>query len=350
LETIKVLVIDDSAFMRKLISDFLNEHPQIEVIGTARNGEEGLEKIHALKPNVVTLDIEMPVLNGLETLERIMKQYPLPVIMLSSQTKAGTEITIRCLQKGAFDFIEKPSGSISLDLYKVKEQLIEKVMHTYQAQQKVKFQHHKITPKNQIENRKERKRSPNEKVIVAIGTSTGGPKALHQVIPFLRKQPHVVYFVVQHMPPGFTHSLAKRLNAVSELFVKEAEQGEKVQHGVVYIAPGGYNMKIVQKGNELQIDIVDTMQNEIYRPSVNILFESLSKIKGYSKIAVIMTGMGSDGTAGLKLLKSDENVTSIAQSEESSIIFGMPKAAIAANVIDYIVDLKDMAKTIKCLI
>lgn len=347
-----MLVIDDSAFMRKLISDFLNEHPEIEVIGTARNGEEGLEKIKTLNPTVVTLDVEMPILDGLETLKMIMDNNPLPVIMLSSTTKAGAEITIRCLQYGAFDFLTKPSGPISLDLQKIKNQLIEKVLQAASAKTKVENRIAEVKP-NTTGNFNEKKTVQalsNQKVLVGIGTSTGGPRALQQVIPNLSKDLSASYFVVQHMPPGFTQSLAERLNAMSQLTVKEATHGEIVQNGVVYIAPGGLHMQVVQKGNNLKIEIVESPQNVSYRPSVDLLFESLSQIKDYTKIAVIMTGMGHDGTKGLKKLKSSGTVTTIAQSEETSIIFGMPKSAIEANVIDYIADLKDIPHMIQRLI
>ncbi|WP_243289858.1 CheB methylesterase domain-containing protein [Bacillus sp. FJAT-47783] len=181
-------------------------------------------------------------------------------------------------------------------------------------------------------------------VLVGIGTSTGGPRALKHVIPHLQK--HASYFIVQHMPKGFTQSLAERLNVMSQLEVKEAEHGEIVRKGVVYIAPGGLHMKVVQNGLDLQIEIIND-DAESYRPSVDVLFESMSKLKDYEKIAVIMTGMGSDGTIGLKKLKASSDVTTIAQSEQSSIIFGMPKSAIEANTIDYIVDLKEIPHTIQ---
>ncbi len=347
-----MLVIDDSAFMRKLISDFLNDHPEIDVVGTARNGQDGLDKIQRFKPHVVTLDIEMPVLDGLETLKKIMKDHPLPVIMLSSTTKAGAKNTILSLQYGAFDFIPKPSGAISLDLHKVKDQIVEKVLQAANASRRLKTVHHKeqeqtITVQPVV------KRIPmakkNDHVLVGIGTSTGGPRALQMVIPHLPNNRRASYFVAQHMPKGFTQSLAERLNEMSELQVKEAENGEIVQKGVVYVAPGGQHLKIIQKGASLQIVIVNEDHGG-YRPSVDLLFESMSKLLNYDKVAVIMTGMGYDGTKGLKALKESGNVTTIAQSEESSIIFGMPKSAIEANVIDHIVDLKDIPQSIQSII
>lgn len=351
MKTIKVLVIDDSAFMRKLISDFLGEHPSIEVVGTARNGQDGLEKIKQLLPDVVTLDVEMPVLDGLETLKRIMKNHPLPVVMLSSTTKAGAKNTILSLQYGAFDFIEKPSGPISLDLHKVKEHIVEKVVQAANARSKLKEVQR--TTKKQAE--KMMTSSPRNKIrksghiLIGIGTSTGGPRALQAVIPNLSNDGNTSYFVVQHMPKGFTQSLAERLNEMSSLYVKEAEHGEVVRKGVVYIAPGGLHMKVNKVGANLQIEIVNDDHGG-YRPSVDLLFESLSKLTEYEKVAVIMTGMGYDGTKGMKALKESGHVTTIAQSEESSIIFGMPKSAIEAKVVDYIVDLNDIPKTIQSVI
>lgn len=360
---IKVLIVDDSAFMRKLISDFLTQHPRIQVIGTARNGEEALKKISLLKPDVVTMDVEMPVLNGLEALKLIMKQSPVPVVMLSSTTKEGAENTIQAIQNGAIDFISKPSGSISLDLHKVKEELIEKVISASKANMSqlvnnpsaiksttvLETNYSKIEPSRLLKNisySPHAKNQANGKKIICIGTSTGGPRALQQVITKLPKALEATVLVVQHMPPGFTKSLANRLDTLSEISVKEAEDGEILKTGCVYIAPGGFHLTVKQVGSSLAVNLDQTPPRNGHRPSVDVMFESVSLLRNYSKIAVIMTGMGADGSLGLIQLKKSGTVKAIAESQETSIVFGMPKAAIATSLVDEVNNVEDIAESI----
>jgi two-component system chemotaxis response regulator CheB len=360
---INVLVVDDSAFMRKLISDFLSENSQIQVIGTARNGSEAITKIQDLNPHVVTMDIEMPVLNGLEALKQLMKQHPTPTIMISSTTKEGAENTILAMQYGAIDFIAKPSGAISLDLYKVKEELIEKVISASRANMKqatkVSFSikkptnshsdYSKIEPKSDSVNPVSSKATTwlhSKKKVICIGTSTGGPRALQQVITKLPNNLEAPVLVVQHMPPGFTKSLANRLDSLSEISVKEAEDGELVKRGTVYIAPGGFHLKLKAVGTSLAIQLDQTEPRNGHRPSVDVMFESVSVLTEYVKIAVIMTGMGSDGAAGLRSLKKHGVVKAIAESQETSIVFGMPKSAIATSLVDEVQNVEKIAETI----
>ena len=355
---IGVLVVDDSAFMRKLISDFLNQEEGIEVVGTARNGQDAIKKVQLLKPDVVTMDIEMPVMNGLEALQVIMEQFPRPVIMLSSMTKEGAKNTIKSLQYGAVDFIAKPSGAISIDLHKIKAEMIEKVTlaklaNVHKLSNEVNSEK---SPDNKLDYSKidsnENKRPRfvddihrNQK-IVCIGTSTGGPRALQQVLTKLPATIDAPIFIVQHMPPGFTKSLAKRLNSVSMITVKEAENNELAQNGVAYIAPGGFHLKIKKYGVSLKINIDQSAVRNGHRPSVDVLFESISELQGYLKIAVIMTGMGSDGTEGLKSLKLTGAVKAISESEKTAIVFGMPKSAINTQLIDRVEDVEDIGDTI----
>lgn len=355
---IRVLVVDDSAFMRKLITDFLNEDEIIEVVGVARNGEDALVKIKELNPDVVTLDVEMPVKNGLEALKDIMKQFPRPVIMLSSTTKEGAENTILSLQYGAFDFIAKPSGAISLDLYKVKEDLIEKVKLAKRANisnsllqpiskkyPKIQQGYSKIDSKSIVRPKSIDKISKN-KSLVCIGTSTGGPRALQQVLPKIPADINAPIFIVQHMPPGFTLSLANRLNTVSLITVKEAENGELVKNGTAYIAPGGSHLKVIKSGTSLTIKIDQSDIRNGHRPSVDVMFESISEIPEFKKIAVIMTGMGADGSDGLKKLKNTGLVKAISESEQTSIVYGMPKAAVGTTFVDKIEDVENIAAAI----
>lgn len=343
---VKVLVVDDSAFMRKLITNFLSESPQIEVVGTAKNGKEALEKVALLKPDVVTLDVEMPVMNGLEALKQLMKNHPLPVVMLSSTTTEGAENTITAMQYGAIDFVAKPSGVISLDLYKVKEELINKVLLASRANVRA------ISLDNTGEIRKHQRirtfydRKNQRKKIVCIGTSTGGPRALQQVLTKLPENIAAPIMVVQHMPKGFTKSLAQRLDSLSLIAVKEAEDGETLQNGTAYIAPGGFHLLVHQEKGALTACVEQSPPRNGHRPSVDVLFESVSALTDYEKIAVIMTGMGSDGTAGLQRLKESGNTKVIAEDETTAVVFGMPKAAIQANVVDIVVPLEQIAEMI----
>ncbi|WP_163101524.1 protein-glutamate methylesterase/protein-glutamine glutaminase [Peribacillus alkalitolerans] len=358
MKKIKILIVEDSAFMRKLITDFLKEEARIEVIGTARNGEDAITKIKQLKPDVVTMDVEMPIMNGLEALKKIMDESPTPVIMLSSTTAKGAENTLVAMQNGAFDFIAKPSGAISLDLHKIKEELIQKVLQASEANlsrlQKNANNTKTTLPETKDYSRIELKRNifvkkawvTTSKKVVCIGTSTGGPRALQYVLTNLPKDINAPIFVVQHMPPGFTKSLATRLDSLSHIKVKEAEDGEIVQNGTAYIAPGGFHLKVREIGKSLAIQLDQSAQRNGHRPSVDVMFESISLLSDYSAIAVVMTGMGVDGSRGLIDLKNNMNAKSIAESQESSIVFGMPKAAIATNLVDEIEHVESIADCI----
>ena len=354
---IRVLIVDDSAFMRKLINDFLSEHPEIEVIGAARNGEDAIKKWRELRPDVITLDVEMPKLNGLDVLKLIMKEQPLPVVMLSSTTKEGADTTMQAIQAGAVDFVAKPSGSISIDLHKIKTELIQKVLSASKANlTKFSFQEdsHFVGAKFESFTDAEIKPAGNAtsrgfnryKKIVCIGTSTGGPRALQQVITSLPKDLEAPVLIVQHMPPGFTKSLASRLDSLSQIRVKEAEDGELLQKGIAYIAPGGFHLMIKSIGTSLAISLSQSPPRNGHRPSVDVMFESISTIKNYSKIAVIMTGMGTDGSRGLVEMKKNGIVKAIAESQDTSIVFGMPKAAIATNMVDEVANVENIAQTI----
>lgn len=350
----KVLVIDDSAFMRKLISDFLKEEERIEVVGTARNGEDGLKKIEKLQPDVVTMDVEMPVMDGMEALKRQMEIKPLPIIMLSSTTKAGAETTMLAMHHGAFDFIAKPSGSISLDLHKVKEEIIAKVLVAASANMKelskqtafiaTEPTHQQVMDQSNV--KKESLHSHQLKKMVVIGTSTGGPRALQNVLASLPKGMEAPVLIVQHMPPGFTRSLADRLDSICAITVKEAEDGELLRNGTAYIAPGGYHMTLKSIGRSIAISLDQTPPVHGHRPSVDNLFLSASELSKYPIISIIMTGMGSDGTVGLKALKQKGKTVAIAESAETSIVYGMPKAAVATNLVDDIVPLENIASTV----
>ncbi|MGA4516346.1 protein-glutamate methylesterase/protein-glutamine glutaminase [Solibacillus silvestris] len=371
LQKTKLLVVDDSAFMRKLISDFFSDHLHIEVIGAARNGKDAINKIEQLKPDVVTMDVEMPEMNGMEALKEIMQKYPLPVIMLSSTTKRGAENTLMAMEYGAVDFVAKPSGSISLDLHKIKDELVRKVEEASKVTvSKLRKPYEKSTvvsrtirqPLHNEESKLKSMTKPTIKIdvptqktewsktskkIILIGTSTGGPRALQEVITKIPANVDAPILIVQHMPAGFTKSLAARLDQLSEIHVKEAEQGDLLQKGTAYIAPGGYHLKLRKVGSAFAV-VLDNQEppRAGHRPSVDVLFEDVSQYSEFDKIAVIMTGMGYDGSKGLVSLKKTGNVTAIAESAETCIVYGMPKAAVETQLVDEVADVDDIARTI----
>ncbi len=333
-EKIRVLVVDDSAFMRKMISDMLSGQSDIEVIDTARDGEAAILKTAALKPDVITLDVEMPKINGLEALKEIKKISTAQVIMLSSLTSEGSNITIEALHSGAFDFIQKPSGAISLDIDKIKDDLIEKVR--YSKSYKIKLQN--IKPKTQYTTKTQNIiKTPEYKITndkieaVVIGASTGGPRVLYELITKLPYDLNIPVFVVQHMPAGFTKAFAERINKNTGLTVLEAADGDLIQPNKVYIAPGGYHMFVNR--NNIRLDLSPTIHG--VRPAVDKLFISAADSYKGKLVACILTGMGRDGAEGIKVIKNLGGYT-IAQDEDSSTIYGMPRAAFETGCIDIV--------------
>lgn len=349
---IKVLVVDDSAFMRKMIADIINSSPEMEVIAKARDGRDAIAKVRELQPDVVTMDIEMPEMDGLTALQNIMQETPVPVIMLSSLTRKGADQTLRALQLGAVDFIAKPSGQISLDIEQVSDDILKKIIAVAGTKRKLM----NLNSSQEIPIIREKAKAKpfsSDKTLnklVLIGTSTGGPKALYQVIPSLPGQIDAAVLVVQHMPPGFTRSLAERLDSVSEIKVKEAEQGEKILPGCVYIAPGDYHMALGIQGREravkeLYISLEQTPPRGGLRPAVDVLLESAAEIFWSHMVCVIMTGMGHDGALGIMKLKS-RGARIIAEDPSTCIVYGMPKAAVETGMVDKIVPLPGISEEI----
>jgi len=332
----QVLVVDDSIFMRKLITDLISENTLYSVIATAKNGKEAVEKTKQYKPDVITMDVEMPEMDGLQALKIIMREIPTPVIMLSNLTKTGASETIQALEWGAVDFVKKPSGSISLDMHKIKHLLYEKLEIAVNS--KVK---NNLVQASQFE-----RKLPHTKVatihkgfnqIVALGTSTGGPRALQQVVSMIPEAFPAPILIVQHMPPNFTKSLAQRLDTMSKIRVVEAENGMPLEASTAYIAPGGYHMTIYkdsQKNYCIRTSKEDPRSG--HRPSVDIMFESLVSFTELKKYVVLMTGMGSDGAKGMHALKKAGAVSTIAESEETCIVYGMPRAAVELQCVDHL--------------
>ncbi len=356
MKKLRVLAVDDTVVYRKIISDVIEEIPGVELAGVAHNGKIALAKVEQLRPDILTLDIEMPVMNGLETLEKLKKSHPnIGVIMLSTLTSEHSEITMQALSLGAFDFILKPQNAQNLAAGKREiRQALEPMLRAYARSQRITNPQQNTLPKRTItpQIRPLSKTIPStvpkkKPGIVAIGVSTGGPKALDQVLPQLPGNIGVPILIVQHMPPIFTKSLAASLNKKCALRVKEATDREPVQANTVYIAPGGKQMRLVAAadGQNRLIQITNDPPENSCRPSVDYLFRSIGDYYVGRATAVIMTGMGSDGTLGLGILK-EKGTHIIAQNEASCVVYGMPKAPIELGYADVIAPLNSIANEI----
>jgi len=340
-QTIRVLVVDDSAFMRLSISRGLDALPGIEVVGTARDGEDALEQVLRLAPDVVTLDIEMPRLNGLGALRRIMAESPRPVIMLSSLTTEGSSETMQALVLGAVDFVAKPVNRANVTA--VMDELAEKIRSTVHARLPAPYQ--PGLPAQQPSRAREGKPTRGllkHDRIVLIGSSTGGPRALNTVIPSLPADLRAAVLVVQHMPAGFTRSLAERLDNQSNLRVKEAEPGDRPEVGLVLLAPGGFHMTIDETGT---IGLNKNPPVHGVRPAVDVTLASLVKKYGPAVISVILTGMGNDGTNGSALVHNAGGRV-IAEDASTCVVYGMPRSVVEAGIVDEVVPLPEIARAI----
>lgn len=341
---VKVLVVDDSAFMRKAISGMLEKDPLIEVVGTARNGEEALELIEKYDPDVVTMDIEMPVMDGLTALRHIMMKSPRPVIMVSSLTQEGADATFKALELGAVDYIPKQLSKVSLEIVKIEKDLQEKVKSVAKKKGKIKPHRKKTTEQKTVDIIKFSNKNLTRD-FVGIGVSTGGPMAVQQVLTKLDKDFPAPIVIAQHMPEAFTGPFARRLNEICKIEVKEAEHGEPVKAGVAYIAKGGHHLRIVQKVSRIELEVSKEPKDALYKPSVNELMLSIANGLGKRAVGVILTGMGNDGLIGIRELKK-KGGRAIAQSEKTCVVYGMPRAIVEENLADEVVDITDMAEAI----
>jgi two-component system, chemotaxis family, protein-glutamate methylesterase/glutaminase len=343
---VKVLIVDDSAFMRNALTSMLSSDPEIKIIGTAKDGMEAVEKVQLLKPDLVTMDVEMPKMDGLTALKHIMERTPVPVIMVSSITTDGAKTTLDALDLGAADFIPKNLSELSVNIVKIREILINKVKSIARKgivrrrvsggilQKPIEVPKHagvNITGERRIS-------------IVSIGTSTGGPKALQEVISRIPKDFPVPIVIAQHMPPNFTKPFAERLNQLSQIAVKEAEEGDVLKPGMAFVAPGSGNMRVVRKrGIETVLNISEWRQEEfLYRPSVDALMLSVAEWFPGRALGVILTGMGNDGLKGLTALKRTGGRI-FAQNEETCVVYGMPKAVVDAGLADKILAIGEIA-------
>lgn len=337
---LRVLVVDDSHLMRKLIANLLTSDPDIEVVGATGDGAEAIELAGKLRPDVITLDIEMPGMSGLDVLGRVMSEMPTPVIVVSGLT--SPDVAIRSLQLGAVDFVLKPSGPISVDLYKIQADLLAKVKIAPLARLSQGSIPHLPEPSVAV---KMTRPALASRSVVGIAASTGGPQALEQLLPRLPADLPAALIVVQHMPAGFTRSLAERMDRYSPIAVKEATHRERVQVGRAYVVPGDYHLTIRPNPDSPGEGFVCLDRSPPIgglRPSANMMLRSIAEVYGPRAVGVILTGMGSDGREGLRFIKERGGFT-IAQDQATSVIFGMPKAAIESGYVDRIVPLGDIA-------
>jgi len=343
---IKVLVVDDSAFMRKAISTMLNKDPSITVVGVARDGQQGLEMMRKLDPDVVTMDIEMPKMDGLTALRHIMMESPRPVLMVSSLTTEGAQSTLKALELGAVDFIPKQLSKVSLDIIKIEKDLIEKVK-TVAAR---KLRHVAMRPGARtvsapVRARVKRPAGRPKRDVVVIGVSTGGPPVVQKILSSLPADFPAGIVIAQHMPAAFTGPFAARLDSVSQIKVKEVEPGDVLKPGHAFVAPGGRHVVLDQKISRIDLVVTEEPREALYKPSANVLISSAAEAVGRRGLGVILTGMGNDGCEGIRDLKA-KGGRALAQSDSTCVVYGMPKAVVDENLADEIVDLDDLADSI----
>ena len=337
---VRVLVVDDSVVVRKLLSEALASVPELELAGTASNGAIALAKIPQLNPDVITLDIEMPGLNGIETLKEIRRLYPsLPVIMFSTLTEQGAAITLEALSLGASDYMTKPTNSPSLAsaMGQIRRELTDKVLS---LSGRGRGQLPRV-----VEHARRRKSMTSQIEILAIGTSTGGPKALAELIPRLPSGFPVPVVVVQHMPPLFTRLLAERLDSQSQVRVNEGEAGCALEPGHVWIAPGNHHMTVTRKGTRPILDLNQGAPENSCRPAVDVLFRSVAHVYGPNALAVVMTGMGADGARGAAEIHEAGGEVFV-QDEATSVVWGMPGAVASAGLADKICPLQKISEEV----
>jgi two-component system chemotaxis response regulator CheB len=339
-DRIRVLIIDDSAVIRHLLTEIFSQTDDIEVVGTAQNPIFAMNKISSLRPDVITLDVEMPRMDGLTFLEELMSTDPIPVLMVSALTQKGCETTLKALELGAVDYVTKPAIDVSSGIRFLTDEIIKKIRVAAKAKIRVKGQGLRVKGKATGPLPLDPSRMSTTDKIIAIGASTGGTQAITEILTELPETtPGIV--IVQHMPPMFTRSFAERLNSILKLDVKEAETGDRILRGSVLIAPGNQHMIVRKNGAMYYVELTDGPLVNFVKPSVDILFSSVAKNAGKNAMGVILTGMGEDGARGLLEMKRSGAFT-VAQDKDSSVVFGMPKRAIELNAVDRIASLDEI--------
>jgi len=348
---IRVLIVDDSAFMRTALSRMIASEFGLEVAGTASCGSEALERIAALDPDVVTLDIEMPGLDGLQTLRRIMNQFPRPVIMVSAVTEKDAQNTFNALAAGAFDYVPKQLSAASLDILHIRSDLVGKIRAAAHSRKSPDLAAAAAAAAGAVSTRKPPQSSPPETrsagslavpAIVALGTSTGGPKALQEILPLFPRDLSVPILIVQHMPAGFTAPFAQRLNSLCSIQVRQATHREPILPGVAYIAPAGTHLSVKRLSDSRAILCLDPQpDNALHIPSVNVLMNSVAESFKSLALGVIMTGMGSDGAEGMNAIHRQGGLT-IGQDEATCTVYGMPRVCAEMGILSRVVPLSQI--------
>jgi two-component system chemotaxis response regulator CheB len=378
LEKIRVLVVDDSLFLRRNLPRILASDPKVEVVDTAADGAEGLQKVKDLRPDVVLLDLMMPVMDGLTALKHIMREAPTPVVMVSATTREGARETLEALALGAVDFVTKPSGPVSLDIHTIRAELVEKVKSAYASKDKGAFGGAK-SGTDALVITGERSSSCSEslpeftlvggKRLIAIAASTGGPMAIQYLLAHLPADFNAALVVVLHIAPGFTHPLAERLDSLSQITVCEAQDGASIRPGVALIAPAGLHLTLTRSlarpqsfepgfkvqtqtnypANGARTELVARLSAEpadaLHRPSADVLFNSIARCCAAETCAVILTGMGDDGAHGLRAIREAGGYT-VAQDQATSVVYGMPRRAVELGGVDVSLPLEKIAQEI----
>ncbi|HOU35780.1 MAG TPA: chemotaxis response regulator protein-glutamate methylesterase [Candidatus Omnitrophota bacterium] len=337
---ITVLVVDDSFLMRKVISDIINSDEALEVIGKAKDGQEALDKIVSLSPDVVTLDLNLPVVDGIDVLTRIMKFHPTRIIMFSAYTRSGASATMRALELGAVDFIAKPSGEISLGLDKLKAEITTKIklaaevnLDKYIVAQGAGTAIASTEAGAAVRN------------LVVIGASTGGPKAILELVQGLNAKLPAAFLIVQHMPKGFTMSFAERISWQSGMRAKEAEEGDELSEGKILVAPAGYHMTLDRDRRSVRVHLNQDPLVNFVRPSIDVTMFSAAEVFGKNCVAVVLTGMGKDGADGSRKVKEAGGAV-IIQDEKSSVVWGMPRSVFKEGVVDAVLPISEIPDAI----
>jgi two-component system chemotaxis response regulator CheB len=340
---VRVLVVDDSAFMRNAISNMLASDAGIQVVGVARDGLEAIAKVKTLKPDIVTLDVEMPRMDGIQALRHIMSSTPLPVVMVSSLTTAGARVTLEALEAGAVDFIPKNLSDLSVNIVRIKAVLLEKIKALGRRSLPPRVVGAVTAALPEPLPAPDRTAGERRIGVVAIGTSTGGPKAVQGILPRLPKNFPVPIVVAQHMPPAFTGPFAERLDQLCGLRVAEAREAEPLRPGTVLIAPGGGHMRL-KRGTALEtvVSISEDRQEFVYRPSVDALLTSASEVLPGRVLGVILTGMGDDGLLGARAVREGGGRVFV-QSEDTCVVYGMPRAVAEAGLADKVLPVEEIA-------
>lgn len=355
--TVKVLIVDDSGFFRRRLTEIISSDPLIEVIGSANNGQEAIEQARILKPDVITMDIEMPVMNGIEATKQIMRTTPSRILMFSSLTYDGATATLNALEAGAADFLPKKFEEISSQSEEAIKLLTSRIKELGRGAATIRSAAKKPadteTIKTAVSSQQEQVGAPKRRTLksfdessvnlVAIGTSTGGPVALQSVLTTIPTTFKAPILIVQHMPTKFTEAFANRLDKICKITVREATHGEKLTAGVALVAPGGMQLDVIKKGRDMIVNIKESLPAQNYKPCIDDTFESIAMSVGGKSLGIILTGMGADGREGCRRMKQT-GAQVWAQDEETSLIYGMPAAVAQANLADYILPLPAITK------